>query len=94
MSSHSLFSFKNISYLAAGTDRGDLKMHCSGNLQASGTANKVTTLSDGGGHVSGSRHCLQARCVRLAVGTLALNSRTMRPLAALIEALSSGHSAI
>ena len=46
LSSHSLFSFKNISYLSAGSDRGDIKMHCVGNLEASGTANKVTAFGD------------------------------------------------
>lgn len=43
---------------------------------------------------SRGRRCPQARCVRLAICAPALNSRTMRPLADLAEALSSGHSAI
>lgn len=45
-------------------------------------------------HVCGRRHCLQVRCMRLAICVPALNSRTMQALAALAEALSSGHSAM
>lgn len=52
MSSYSLFSFKSIGYLAAESDRGERKKHCSGNLKASETAKKVTTLGDGGGYWS------------------------------------------